>query len=321
MTGVTNRMGKRRTYDVVQRWRENPILTVEDIPFPCNAVFNAAAVQKGDETILLLRVEDLQGRSVFALARSTDGYHFDVHDEPVMEPCCGGEPFQRYERKGVEDPRITLLEGVYYIIYTAASEFGPRLALAKTEDFQSFERIALISEPDNKDGVLFPRKIGGRYARLDRPLTGEMGNIWISYSDDLIDWGSSEAVMPVRPESWDSWRVGASAPPMETTYGWLEIYHGVKRSASGMIYRLGAAILDLDNPAKVLCRSAIPILAPREYYERVGDVPNVVFSAGAIMDDDEHIRLYYGAADTCICIGTMRLEELMQFCAIDGHGD
>jgi len=312
-------MTKRRIYDVVRRWEGNPILTIEDIPFPCNTVFNTAAVQKGDQTILLLRVEDLQGRSVLALATSKDGYTFEVDDEPVMEPCCGGEPFERYESRGVEDPRITLLEGVYYIMYTAASQFGPRLALAKTEDFRRFERIALVSEPDNKDGTLFPRKVNGRYARLDRPMTGEVGNIWVSYSDDLIDWGSSEVVMPVRSESWDSWRVGASAPPIETKYGWLEIYHGVKRNASGMIYRLGAAMLDIDNPAKVLCRSAIPILAPREYYERVGDVPNVVFSGGAIMDPGEQIRIYYGAADTSICVGTVGLDELMQFCAIDGH--
>ncbi len=150
-------------------------------------------------------------------------------------------------------------------------------------------------------------------------MTGDMGTIWISYSDDLVDGGSSEVVMAVRPDSWDSWRVGASAPPIETRFGWLEIYHGVKRNASGMIYRLGAAMLDLDDPTKVLCRSAIPILAPREYYERVDDVPNVVFSGGAIMDDNEQIRIYYGAADTCICVGTVGLTDLMQFCSIDGH--
>jgi predicted GH43/DUF377 family glycosyl hydrolase len=307
------------TYDVVRRWDGNPILTVEDIPFPCNTVFNAAAVQVDDETILLLRVEDLEGRSIVAMARSSDGLHFDVCDEPVMAPCSQGGAFECYERKGIEDPRVTLLEGTHYVVYTAASQYGPRLALAKTDDFHSFERVGLISQPDNKDGVLFPRKINGRYARLDRPMTGDVGNIWISYSDDLLHWGSSEVVMPVRPDKWDSWRVGASAPPIETEYGWLEIYHGVRRNASGMIYRLGAAMLDIDNPAKVLCRSAIPILAPKEYYERVGDVPNVVFSGGAIMDDGNSIRIYYGAADTCICMGTVGLEELMNFCAIDGH--
>ncbi len=305
--------------DVVTRWEGNPLLTPEDIPFPCSTVFNAAAAKVNGEYILLLRVEDLGGHSVFALARGTDGHHFTVQDEPIMTPATEGE-FAVYERKGIEDPRITLLEGQYYIVYTAASEYGPRLALAKTTDFSHIERVALISEPDNKDGVLFPRKIHGRYVRLDRPMVGGMGNIWVSYSDDLINWGGSRVCMPVRPDRWDSWRVGASAQPIETEYGWLEIYHGVKDTSGGPIYRLGAAILDLDDPAKVLCRTAIPILAPREYYERVGDVNNVVFSCGAIMEDGGTVNIYYGAADTAICLGTAQLGELMQFCSI-GDGD
>lgn len=305
--------------DVVQRYSHNPIITPKDIPFPCNTVFNAAAAKVNGEYILLLRVEDLHGKSVFALARGSDGYDFAVDPEPIMTPS-DVEPFATYERRGVEDPRITLLEGRYYIMYTAASDLGPRLALAVTDDFKTIERIGLISEPDNKDGVLFPRKINGRYARLDRPMAGDMGNIWISYSQDLLHWGDSEVVMTVMGDCWDSWRIGASAQPIETPYGWLEIYHGVKRNAAGMIYRLGAAQLDLDNPAKVLCRSAIPILSPREYYERVGDVPNVVFSTGAILEDDgETLRIFYGAADTCICEGSVRLDELMQFCTIGDH--
>ncbi len=313
-------MPKGFTYDVVKRWEHNPIITVEDIPFPCNTVFNAAATKLDGEYILLIRVEDLRGHSVLALAHGSDGYNFTVHDEPVMIPSRDGE-FAIYEHKGIEDPRITMLEGTYYVVYTAASDFGARLALAKTDDFRTFERVALISEPDNKDGALFPRKIQGRYARLDRPMVGSTGNVWISYSNDLVHWGDSRLVMPVRSDRWDSWRVGASAPPIETEYGWLEIYHGVKATSGGPIYRLGAAILDRDDPSKVLCRSAIPILVPREYYERVGDVGNVVFSCGAIMEEENQLRVYYGAADTCICVGTVRVEELMQFCTIgeDDH--
>lgn len=308
-------MSKATRRDVVKRWPDNPIITSADIPFPCSTVFNAAAVKTDQQYILLLRVEDLRGHSVLALACSDDGFDFVIEDEPVMIPSNDGD-FQMYEHKGVEDPRITLLEGTYYIVYTAVSDYGARLALAKTKDFRSFERVALISEPDNKDGALFPRRINGRYARLDRPMVGSMGNIWISYSDDLVHWGGARVVMSVRGDRWDSWRVGASAPPIETRYGWLEIYHGVKETSSGPIYRLGAAMLDLDDPAKVLCRSSIPILTPQEYYERIGDVNNVVFSCGAIMDDTEQIRIYYGAADTSICVGTVHLDELMQFCAI-----
>lgn len=253
--------------DIIERWYKNPIITLDNVPFPCNTVFNAAATKMGDEYILLLRVEDLAGRSVFALARSEDGYHFSVEPAPVMEPSKE-EPFRSYERRGIEDPRITYLEGEYYVMYTAYSRYGARLALCKTKDFKTFERLGLISEPENKDGCLFPRKVNGRYVRLDRPYGGGIGNIWVSYSDDLLSWGDAEVVMTTRGGFWDSDRIGACAPPIETEHGWLEIYHGVKNTSAGPIYRMGAVLLDLENPSMVLCRSAVPILTPREYYER-----------------------------------------------------
>ncbi len=313
-------MPRKFRYDVVHRWEGNPLITLEDIPFPCNTVFNAACAKYEGQYILLLRVEDLTGRSVFALARSDDGYHFTLDDEPVMTPCNGPGCFGEYERKGIEDPRITKIGDIYYIIYTAVSPYGPLLALAKTVDFKTFERIALVSEPENKDGVLFPEKINGKYARLDRPVAGGIANIWISYSDDLITWGRSRCVMTVRDDHWDSWRIGPSSQPIRFDHGWLIIYHGVKAASSGPIYRLGAAVLDGDDPSKVLCRTAIPILSPREYYERVGDVSNVVFSCGAILEDDgEQLKIYYGASDTCICLGTANINELMQFCSIGEH--
>ncbi len=310
-------MAKKFSYDVVRRWQGNPMLTIEDIPFPCNTVFNAACAKYQGQYILLLRVEDLTGRSVFALARSSDGYHFKVEDEPVMEPSRKEEPFKEYEHKGIEDPRITQIDGVYYIMYTAVSPYGPLLALARTTDFKTFERVALISEPENKDGVLFPEKINGKYARLDRPVAGGLANIWVSYSDDLITWGNSRCVMTIRDDHWDSWRIGASCQPIKIEDGWLIIYHGVKNASGGPIYRLGAAVLDEKDPSRVHCRSAIPILSPREYYERVGDVNNVVFSCGAILEDDgEQLKIYYGASDTSICVGHAKVNELMQFCTI-----
>ena len=312
-------MSKHVAQDVVRRWEGNPTLTAEDIPFPCNTVFNAGAVRLGEEYLLLLRVEDLRGHSVLALARSDDGYHFTVHDEPVMTPCREGR-FGIYESKGIEDPRITRIDDTYYIVYTAISDYGARLALARTDDFGGFERVGLISEPENKDGALFPARIGGRYARLDRPMVGSSGNMWISYSEDLLNWGDSQVLMTVRPDAWDSWRIGASAPPIETEHGWLEIYHGVKQTSHGPLYRLGAVILDREDPTRILCRSAIPILAPREDYERMGDTPNVVYSTGAILEDDGTLRIFYSGADTCICIGTVRMEELMRFCTI-GEGE
>jgi predicted GH43/DUF377 family glycosyl hydrolase len=254
------------------------------------------------------------------LARSDDGYHFELEPEPVMTPCNEEGCFKEYEKKGIEDPRITEINGVFYIMYTAASVYGSLLALAKTTDFKSFERIALVSEPENKDGVLFPEKINGKYARFDRPVAGGLANIWISYSQDLVTWGNSRCVMTVRDDHWDSWRIGASSQPIKIDNGWLIIYHGVKAASSGPIYRLGAAVLSEDDPSKVICRSAIPILSPREYYERVGDVNNVVFSCGAILEDDsQELKIYYGASDTSICLGTANVNELMQFCTIGEH--
>jgi predicted GH43/DUF377 family glycosyl hydrolase len=305
--------------DVIERWYKNPIITLENVPFACNTVFNAAATKMGDEYILLLRIEDLAGRSVFALARSDDGYHFTVDPAPVLEPSKE-EPFRSYERRGIEDPRITYLEGEYYIMYTAYSRYGARLALCKTNDFKSFTRLGLISQPENKDGCLFPRKINGRYVRLDRPYGGGIGNIWVSYSDDLLHWGDSEVVMTTRGGFWDSDRIGACAPPIETDEGWLEIYHGVKNTSAGPIYRMGAVLLDLDNPAKVLSRCAVPILTPREYYERVGDVGNVVFSCGAVLEDGGKLKIYYGAADTCICLGFADMDDLIERCKFTPEG-
>lgn len=313
-------MSRKLGRDVVERWHKNPILTLDNVPFPCNTVFNAGATKFGDEYILLMRIEDLAGRSVFALARSEDGYHFSVDPEPAMEPSTQ-EPFRSYERRGIEDPRITYMEGEYYIMYTAYSRYGARLALAKTKDFKNYERIGLISQPENKDGALFPRKINGRYVRLDRPYGGGTGNIWLSYSDDLLHWGDSEVVMTTRGGFWDSDRIGACAPPIETPEGWLEIYHGVKNTASGPLYRMGAVLLDLENPARVLARSAVPILMPREYYERVGDIGNVVFSCGAILEDGGRLRIYYGAADTCICLGFADIDALIERCRIGFDGD
>lgn len=293
------------------------MLCVEDIPFRCNSVFNAGAVMYGNEYLLLLRVEDMKGRSVFALARSADGFHFTVDPDPAMEPS-DEEPFRTYERRGIEDPRISQIDDVYYIMYTAYSMFGACLALATTKDFRRFERFGIISQPENKDGVLFPKKINGRYVRLDRPLGSGVGNIWISYSEDLRMWGDSKVLMTTRDGYWDADRIGASAPPVETEQGWLEIYHGVKNTSGGPVYRLGVVLLDLEDPSRVIGRSAVPVLAPREYYERIGDIGNVVFSCGAVPNRySGGLKVYYGAGDTCICVGTTTLDELVACCLED----
>jgi predicted GH43/DUF377 family glycosyl hydrolase len=305
--------------DLLHRWKRNPIITLEDVPFPCNTIFNGSPVKIGNEYLLLLRVEGLQGYSFFALARCRDGLHFQMDNQPCMLPEKEG-PFQVWEENGIEDPRITFLEGYYYIMYTAVGGYGHRIALARTQDFETIERIAMVSGPGNKDGVLFPEKINGMYARLDRPLGNDVGCIWISYSPDLIHWGRSELVIRPRARYWDSYRIGASVPPIRTDRGWLELYHGVKMTASGPIYRLGTVMLGLENPAKVLGRCLEPVLTPREDYERVGDIGNVVFGSGAIVEPDGEVKVYYGAADTSICVALGTMDELIESCS-QNHED
>jgi beta-1,4-mannooligosaccharide/beta-1,4-mannosyl-N-acetylglucosamine phosphorylase len=296
-------------HDVLRRYEGNPIITAGDIPFTCNTVFNGSPVRIDGVYFILLRVEGQHGYSLFALARSTDGYSFEVEDLPVMTPASDG-PMAKYEVAGIEDPRITPLEDHLYVVYTAFSGYGPVMALARTDDLHTFERLGVISEPGNKDGLLFPRRIGGRYARLDRPIGHDVGSIWASFSEDLLHWGDSHVVISPRAGYWDSYRVGGSAVPIETPEGWLEIYHGVKMTSAGPIYRAGVVLLDLDEPWRVIGRSPIPVLAPRADYERIGDINNVVFPSGAIVETDGQVKVYYGAADTAICVASAYVEEL-----------
>ncbi len=293
--------------DIVIRYEDNPILTSADFPVHCNAVFNAAAVKYNGEYILLVRAEGLDGKSRFFLARSKDGYTFELSSEPIF--IMGNkEPFKTYEKRGVEDPRITRIDNTYYILYTAYSHFGPCVAVATTKDFTSFNKIAIISEPNNKDAVLFPKKFDEKFVRLDRPAHN---SIWISYSSDLRFWGEAKAVMEPRPGYWEMDWIGAGAPPIETTEGWLEIYHGVKNN----VYRLGCALLHLEDPSRLIGRSETPILSPRTPYERTGNTPNVVFTCGAIFEKDRNeIRIYYGAADTCVCVCTAKMKNLIKLC-------
>lgn len=298
--------------NIVERWEGNPVLSIRDLPFQASDVHNAGAVKHNGEYILLVTVENLRGDCSIYRARSRDGRQFEIDRTPILQPASH-EPFATHESRGVRDARITRFDGTYYIIYLADSAHGFRLGLARTQDFSAVERVALISEPDTKNGMLFPCKFAGKYARLERPREG--GNIWISYSEDLIHWGGWELVMTPRHGFWDYDRIGAAAPPMETECGWLLFYYGVRNLPGGPLFRLGVAFLERDNPAQVLGRSNIPVLAPQERYERVGDVANLVFSCGAVLSDDgSEVEIYYGAADSCICLGTVPMEELERMC-------
>jgi predicted GH43/DUF377 family glycosyl hydrolase len=305
---------------LLRRYPENPILTAADFPRHVNSAFNAAAVKFNGQYLLLTRVEDLTGSSCLWLARSDDGVHFTPDPEPVLVPTSE-EPFRAVENFSLEDPRITPIGDTFYVTYVGYSEYGCVTILAQTRDFERYERVAVMTLPDDKDIVLFPEKIGGRYAKLDRPMTRppSAGDIWISFSPDLIYWGDPRPVMTARPRKWDGFKIGAGAPPIKTPHGWLEIYHGVRSTAAGLLYRLGAVLLDLEQPWRVVGRASEAILSPIAPEDFGGNVGNVVFTCGAILEDDGELKVYYGAADQVMCLATAPADDVIALC-LQGAG-
>jgi predicted GH43/DUF377 family glycosyl hydrolase len=300
--------------ELLTRHPTNPIITAADLPYSANTAFNPGATTHDGETILLMRVEDRRGLSHLTVARShtgTTGWRIDEAPTLMAEPDLYPE-----EIWGIEDPRVTYLEEEqrWVVAYTAYSRAGPLVSLAATEDFETFERIGPILPPENKDAALFPVRFDGRWALIHRPVCGSFGaHMWISYSPDLKHWGEHEVLLEARDGGWwDAGKIGLSSPPLRTDLGWLLLYHGVRVTASGSIYRVGLTLLDLDDPRRVLKRSSEWLLAPSEPYERCGDVGNVVFPCGWTLVDDE-IRIYYGAADTSIALATGRLSELLDW--------
>lgn len=299
-----------------KRYKNNPILTPSMWPYKVNSVFNAGATIYDNKVLLLVRVEDMRGFSHLCKATSKDGYtNWVIDKEPTMLPKIKEFPEEMY---GIEDPRIVKLEDdkTYAVAYTAYSEGGPLVSLATTEDFKTFRRYGVVRTPDDKDASLFPRKFGNRWVLIHRPSPTHYSlgaHIWISYSPDLKHWGDSTIVLPARRGSWwDAYKVGLGPQPIETSEGWLIIYHGVKTTASGSIYRLGLALLDLDDPSKVIKRCDDWVFGPSEIYERVGDVADVTFPCGAVVNKDDLI-MYYGAADTTIAVATASLKEVLKY--------
>lgn len=299
-----------------KRYKNNPVLTPKIWPYKVNAVFNAGAVMHNNKVLLLVRVEDMSGFSHLCKATSKDGYSgWVIDDKPTLFPKPDDFPEEKY---GIEDPRIVKLEEEerYAIVYTSFSESGPLVSLATTEDFNTYRRYGVIMPPDDKDASLFPRKFNGRYVLIHRPsptsyLLG--AHIWMSFSPDLKHWGDSSILLPARRGSWwDAYKVGLGPQPIETPEGWLIIYHGVRTTAAGSLYRVGLALLDLDDPTKVIKRGNEWVFGPNEYYERVGDVPDVTFPCGVVVKGDDLI-MYYGAADTTIAIATASLKEVVDF--------
>lgn len=294
------------------RYEGNPILTPEQWPYQANATFNPGAVRHNGDTLLLVRVEDMRGFSHLTFARSKNGKNdWQIDGRPTLQP----DPGHNEEQWGIEDPRIVRLEDrrEYAVTYVSFSKDGPVVSLALSRDLHNFERRGAMLPPEDKDASLFPRKINGSYVLIHRPIIRGEAHIWISFSPDLEYWGNHRMLIPVRPGWWDSTRVGLGPPPIETEAGWLIIYHGVRLTASGSLYRVGLALLDLDEPWKILKRCSEWVFGPHEPYERVGDVPGVTFPTGAVLRRESgELFVYYGASDTTVCLATASLQELVE---------
>ena len=303
-----------------QRHPENPILTVKDLPEDAGYfLLNPGAVKFNGTYLLLIDVFHKEGGIVFWIARSQDGIHFQFDPAPPVWPACEDV----WEENGCYDPRITEIDGEFIIMYGSHNNIlGTRLGIVKTTDFIHFERVSNASEVNNRNGALFPEKINGLYCRFDRPFAGDEHSpcdMWLSFSPDLVFWGKTRPSLTSRPAHWDQLKVSAGAPPIRIKEGWLEIYHGVSNTCDGSIYSLFAAILDYKEPWKVIARSKTPLLFPEAPYECSGRVSNVVFTCNAILEPDDTVRIYYGAADSCIGCAEMPLADIVKKCFDDYH--
>ena len=302
--------------ELFTRYARNPLLTAADWPYSVNSVFNAGATLLHDGTTLLLcRVEDRRGHSHLTAARSANGVdRWEIDPEPTLLPDPENHPDEVW---GIEDPRITYVPelGKYAVVYTAFTRGGPAVALALTDDFKTFERYGDILPPEDKDAALLPHRIGESWAMIHRPEAPIGAHIWISYSPDLRHWGSHKLILEAhRGAWWDANKIGLSPPLIETARGWLALYHGVRHTPAGCIYRLGAALFDLQTPERCLRRGATWIFGPEEPYERFGDVGNVVFPCGyTIGADGDTLNLYYGGADSCIALATASIRRLLDW--------
>ena len=315
-------MSTARGYEeLFHRHPKNPILTAADWPYPAHTVFNPGATRLADGTTLLLcRVEDRRGHSHLTAARSANGVDGWVIDrEPTLMPDPKHHPEELW---GIEDPRLTFVPELdrYAVSYTAFSKDGPGVALALTRDFREFERYGLIMQPDDKDAALLPRRIDGRFALIHRPMSDSGAHVWVSFSPDLRNWGGHKLALLGRKGAWwDANKVGLSPPLIETPDGWLMIYHGVRHTAGGSLYRLGLALLELEKPEHCLRRGDAWVFGPEEAYETRGDVGNVVFPCGyTVGTDGDTLHLYYGAADSTIALATASIRDLLRW--LNEHG-
>ncbi|MCT4687717.1 glycoside hydrolase family 130 protein [Vallitalea sp.] len=297
--------------EVIWRSNMNPIIKRDHLP-TSNSIFNSAVVPFEDGFAGVFRCDDKRREMRIHAGFSKDGVNWDINEEPIKFNC---DIEQVKEFEYAYDPRVVWIEDRYYVTWCNGF-YGPTIGIAYTYDFKEFHQLENAFLPFNRNGVLFPKKIDGNFAMLSRPSdTGHtpFGDIFYSESNDLKFWGRHRHVMAPRGW-WQSTKIGAGPVPIETSEGWLLIYHGVLTSCNGYVYHFGAALLDLEKPWKVIARTEPYLLAPRELYECVGDVPNVVFPCAALTDSETgRIAIYYGGADTVTCLAYTQIDELVEF--------
>lgn len=316
-------------FDVLKRYVNNPILTPEDMPAPCCAVYNSGVVKTADgEYIMASRFEEPNKTQKVWVSRSKDGINFTPDPEPIKF-VCSEEDREEYEDIVLNypgshigswyDPRICPVGDEYYIVYCVGGDFNCRIAIGKTKDFKTVEHVSFPLHIQNRNAVLFPEKINGEYWMLHRPqsVKDTSGSIWITSSPDLKYWGHCK-IIAKQEQYWENSKIGPAAPPIKTDEGWLIIYHGVFPNCNGLNYGAGVMLLDLEKPWKVIARCADPILVVKEQYEMIGQVPNVVFPGAIIPEDDGTAKIYYGGADYVQCVAETSIDKLIEICK-KGH--
>ena len=296
------------------RYSANPVIRRDLLP-DSNSIFNSAVVPFGKGFAGVFRVDDRNRRMTLRAGFSEDGFNWKINPEPIQFE--GGDPEAVWEYG--YDPRVVEIEGRYYVTWCNGYH-GPTIGIGWTEDFVHFHKLENALLPYNRNGVLFPRKIGGMYTLLSRPSdTGHtaFGDIYLSQSADLEFWGRHRHVMspaPFEVSAWQCMKIGAGPVPIETPDGWLLLYHGVLRSCNGYVYAFGSALLDLEQPWKVLARSGRYLISPQTPYECMGDVPNVTFPCAALYDQPSgRLAVYYGCADTVTGLAFGYVPDIIRF--------
>ncbi len=297
---------------IIWRSPKNPIIP-RDLIKTSNSIFNSAVVPYKGEFVGVFRCDDTARRTNLHTGHSKDGYSWVIDEDPIQFEC--DEP-EIAPNQGRYDPRVVWIEDRYWVMW-CNGYYGPTIGMAYTFDFKKYTQIENAFLPYNRNGVLFPRKINGKYVMLSRPSDRghtPFGDVFTSESPDMTYWGKHRFVMTTKPGGWESVKVGPGPVPIETSEGWLMIYHGVQMPCSGFCYSMGVALLDLEKPWKIIARSARYLMNPQVIYEWVGDTHNVVFPVATLCDAPSgRLAIYYGAADTVVCLAYTTVQDLVAF--------